>query len=107
MKVKNLTKSSTGLIELFRKAYNSETGNKITSCMDEYVLNLQTHSIACIKTKWEKKGGITIPENEYNMEKSIEVYQFIEMEGVWLEKADKLFIIKFHHDSNVPVCWKN
>lgn len=33
MKMKHMTETSTYLIELFRKAYNSDVGSKIISCI--------------------------------------------------------------------------
>ena len=64
-KVKTITESSTGVIELFKKAYDSKTDSKVISCMYKGLLNLKIHSTIYVKSKWEKEGGVLISEEEW------------------------------------------
>lgn len=113
MKVKNVTEASACLIELFnKKAYNSDTGSRIISCLYKGLLNLKTHSTSYIKTKWEKEGGITISEKECT---TIWRYQWkCTSSQEWRKFAWKNLIThlitpshKFHNNNNLPICWRN
>lgn len=111
MKVENITEASACLIELFRKAYNSDTGSRIISCIYKGLLNLKTHSTSYIKTKWEKEGGINISEEEWT---TIWRYQWkCTSSQKWREFGWKSLIRYFitpsqksHYDCNPPVCWR-
>ena len=112
MKMKNVTKTNTCLMELFIKAYNSETIDRIVSCMYKGLLDLKSHSTSYIKTKWEKEGGISISEEEWT---TIWRYQWTCTSlQKWKEFGWKSLIRYFitpsqksHYDNNPPFCWRN
>ncbi len=99
-KMKNVTKTSTCLIELFIKAFNSEIIDRTVSCMYKGLQDLKSHSTSYIKIKWEKEGGINISEEEWT--------------AIWREFGRKSLIRYFitpsqksHYDNTSPVCWRN
>lgn len=64
MKAKSITETSTGLIQLFINAYNSENIDRTVSSLYKGLMGLKLHSTSYIKIKWEKEGGINISEEE-------------------------------------------
>lgn len=111
-KTKNATKTGTRLIDLFIKSYNSETIDRIVSCLYKGLLDLTSYSTSYIKIKWEKEGGINISEEEWT---AIWRYQWMcTGSQKWREFGWKSLIRYFitpsqksHYDSNSPVCWRN
>lgn len=111
-KVENVNEASTYLMELFRKAYNSDTNIRTISGIYKGLSNLKTHSTLYIKNKWEKEGGMSISEEEWT---TIWRYQWkCTSSQKWREFAWKSLIRYFvtpsqksHYDGKPPVCWRN
>ena len=110
-KVKNITQPRSGLIEIFTKAYNSNTV-RIISCMYKGLLTLKKHSTLYVKTKWEKEAEMIISEEEWT---TIWLYQWkCTSSQNWREFSWRSLIRYFitpsrksHYDGNSPACWRN
>uniref|UniRef100_A0A3Q2X1G0 Reverse transcriptase zinc-binding domain-containing protein n=1 Tax=Haplochromis burtoni TaxID=8153 RepID=A0A3Q2X1G0_HAPBU len=111
-KMRNVTMTNTRLMEVFIKSYNSETIDRIVSCLYKGLMDLKPHSTSYIRTKWEKEGGIKILEEEWT---AIWRYQWMcTSSQKWREFGWKCLIRYFitpsqksHYDDNSPACWRN
>lgn len=111
-KMKNVTKTSTSLIELISKSYDSENIRGIVSRLYKSLSSLETYSSLYIKIKWEREGGITITEEEWT---TIWRHQWkCTSSQKWREFGWKSLIRYFitpsqksKYGSNSSNCWRN
>lgn len=65
VKRKSNREDSKALNQLFTEAYKSEINRNIISQLSKSLHNLNNYSTRYIKDKWEKEGGLTIADEEW------------------------------------------
>lgn len=65
LKNKDIREASKPLVQLFTKAYESNIKRGVISQLYKSLQNLETSSTKYIQEKWEREGGFTITDNEW------------------------------------------
>lgn len=112
IKNKDTREASKPFIQLFTEAYESNIKRGVISRLYKSLQNLETPSTKYIQDKWEREGGLTIMDNEWE---DICVFQWkITKSHAWKEfrwkNVARYFItplMKVHQSNGNSQCWRN
>lgn len=65
--IKKSSEQSKQLLNVFKRAYNSQKNRGVVSELYKGINNMKTHSTLYIKTKWEMEGRLNLTEEEWAM----------------------------------------